>query len=162
CRRLILSTVLGWQQSKARTIAVSRHQTHTKFHVLFIFFMTDLSFADLNLSKPILQELADMSLEEPTPGPVQCIPPLLEQKAVVGQAQTGTGKTAAFGIPVVQQTDIDIQEVQTSIMCPTRELAIQVTGELIKIGKYLDGLHVVPVYGGQSISRQIKALKRGA
>src|SRR5699024_12144523 len=70
------------------------------------------------------------------------------------------GKTAAFGIPVVQQTDIDIQEVQTIIMCPTRELAIQVTGELIKIGKYLDGLHVVPVYGGQSISRQIKALKR--
>src|SRR5699024_5253201 len=81
---------------------------------------------------------------------------------LVGQAQTGTGKTAAFGIPVVQQTDISIPQVQTIIMCPTRELAIQVTGELIKIGKHLNGLHVVPIYGGQSISRQIKALKRGA
>src|SRR5699024_12591053 len=101
--------------------------------------MTDLSFADLNLSQPILQGLADMSFEEPTPVQVQCIPPLLEEKDVVGQAQTGTGKTAAFGIPVVQQTDIDIQEVQTIIMCPTRELAIQVTGELIKIGKYQIG-----------------------
>lgn len=124
--------------------------------------MTDSTFAELNLSQPILQGLADMGFEEPTPVQEKCIPALLQQKDVVGQAQTGTGKTAAFGIPVVQQTDIDIQEVQTIIMCPTRELAIQVTGELIKIGKHLDGLHVVPVYGGQSISRQIKALKRGA
>ncbi|SHF71819.1 ATP-dependent RNA helicase DeaD [Fodinibius roseus] len=124
--------------------------------------MTDLTFAELNLSQPILQALTDMGFEEPTPVQEKCIPPLLQQKDVVGQAQTGTGKTAAFGIPLVQQTDISIKEVQTIIMCPTRELAIQVTGELIKIGKHLDGLHVVPVYGGQSISRQIKALKRGA
>ncbi len=124
--------------------------------------MTDLTFAELNLSQPILQGLTDMGFEEPTPVQRQCIPPLLNQKDIVGQAQTGTGKTAAFGIPVVQQTDISVQEVQTIIMCPTRELAIQVTGELIKIGKHIDGLHVVPVYGGQSISRQIKALKRGA
>ncbi|SMO51659.1 DEAD/DEAH box helicase [Fodinibius sediminis] len=124
--------------------------------------MTDSTFAELNLSQPILQGLTDMGFEEPTPVQEQCIPPLLTQQDVVGQAQTGTGKTAAFGIPVVQQTDISIQQVQTIIMCPTRELAIQVTGELIKIGKHLNGLHVVPVYGGQSISRQIKALKRGA
>src|SRR5699024_12324854 len=95
--------------------------------------MTDLSFADLNLSKPILQGLADMRFEERTPVQVQCIPSLLEKKDVVGQAQTGTGKTAAFGMPVVQQTDIDIQEVQTIFMCPNRELALQVTAELIKI-----------------------------
>lgn len=124
--------------------------------------MTDLTFAELDLSQPILQALTDMGFEEPTPVQEKCIPPLLQQKDVVGQAQTGTGKTAAFGIPLVQQTDINLKEVQTIIMCPTRELAIQVTGELIKIGKHLDGLHVVPVYGGQSISRQIKALKRGA
>lgn len=124
--------------------------------------MTDLSFAELNLNQPILQGLKNMGFEEPTPVQTQCIPSLLNGEDVVGQAQTGTGKTAAFGIPVVQQTNIDVQEVQTIIMCPTRELAIQVTGELIKIGKHLDGLHVVPIYGGQSISRQIKALKRGA
>lgn len=124
--------------------------------------MTDSNFSQLNLAKPILRGLQEMGFEKPTPVQTKCIPPLLSQRDVVGQAQTGTGKTAAFGIPVVQQTDVSIPEVQTIIMCPTRELAIQVTGELIKIGKHLGGLHVVPVYGGQPISRQIKALKRGA
>jgi len=124
--------------------------------------MTDSNFSDLNICNPILQGLEDMGFEKPTPVQKKCIPALLEKKDVVGQAQTGTGKTAAFGIPVVQQTDVSIPEVQTIIMCPTRELAIQVTGELIKIGKHLGGLQVIPIYGGQSISRQIKALKRGA
>lgn len=124
--------------------------------------MTDSTFKDLNLTDNILQGIEQMGFETPTPVQKQCIPPLLDGKDVVGQAQTGTGKTAAFGIPIVQQTDVSIPEVQTIIMCPTRELAIQVTGELIKIGKHLSGLNVIPVYGGQSISRQIKALKRGA
>lgn len=124
--------------------------------------MTDLKFTDLNLSESILRGLENMGFENPTPVQAQCIPEVLKQKDIVGQAQTGTGKTAAFGIPVIQQTDISTACVQTIIMCPTRELAIQVTGELIKIGKYLNGLHVVPVYGGQPIKRQIKALKRGA
>ncbi|WP_138431622.1 DEAD/DEAH box helicase [Fodinibius saliphilus] len=124
--------------------------------------MTDSNFSDLNLAQPILKGLESMGFESPTPVQEKCIPALLEGKDVVGQAQTGTGKTAAFGIPVVQQTDVDIAKVQTIIMCPTRELAIQVTGELIKIGKHLGGLNVIPIYGGQSISRQIKALKRGA
>lgn len=124
--------------------------------------MTDLNFSELNINDPILKGLEQMGFENPTPVQEKCIPTLLEGNDVVGQAQTGTGKTAAFGIPVVQQTDVSVNEVQTIIMCPTRELAIQVTGELIKIGKHLDGLQVVPIYGGQSISRQIKALKRGA
>lgn len=124
--------------------------------------MTESNFSELNLSNAIAKGIQDMGFEQPTPIQEQCIPPLLNGKDMVGQAQTGTGKTAAFGIPVVQQTDIETSEVQTIIMCPTRELAIQVTGELIKIGKHMGGLHVVPIYGGQSISRQIKALKRGA
>ncbi|NIT56144.1 MAG: DEAD/DEAH box helicase [Aliifodinibius sp.] len=124
--------------------------------------MTDLDFNELNITDPILKGIEQMGFEKPTPVQVQCIPSLLEEKDVVGQAQTGTGKTAAFGIPVVQKTDLNIANVQTIIMCPTRELAIQVTGELIKIGKHLNGLNVIPIYGGQSISRQIKALKRGA
>lgn len=86
----------------------------------------------------------------------------MQNRDVVGQAQTGTGKTAAFGIPMIEQVDIQNKNVQMIVQCPTRELAIQVTGELIKIGQFMDGLHVVPVYGGQPISRQIKALKRGA
>ncbi len=130
--------------------------------IYFITFMTDSKFSELNLNDSILKGLEQMGFENPTPVQVQCIPPLLEGKDVVGQAQTGTGKTAAFGVPVVQHTDTSISEVQTIIMCPTRELAIQVTGELIKIGKHLNGLNVVPIYGGQPISRQIKALKRGA
>ncbi len=124
--------------------------------------MTDSTFTELNISNHILKGLEEMGFENPTPVQKQCIPTLLDGKDVVGQAQTGTGKTAAFGIPVVQQTDLEVRDVQTIIMCPTRELAIQVTGELIKIGKHIDGLQVVPIYGGQSISRQIKALKRGA
>ncbi|MGD8749108.1 MAG: DEAD/DEAH box helicase [Balneolaceae bacterium] len=121
-----------------------------------------MSFRELNIDESVLKGLEDMGFEHPTPVQQKCITPLLNEQDVVGQAQTGTGKTAAFGIPVVQKTDVSTDEVQTIIMCPTRELAIQVTGELIKIGKYLEGLHVIPIYGGQSISRQIKSLKRGA
>lgn len=124
--------------------------------------MTDLKFSDFNLSDQLLKGLQDMGFEEPTPIQEECIAPLLSGQDIVGQAQTGTGKTAAFGIPVVEQTDLSNKNVQTIIMCPTRELAIQVTGELIKIGKHFNGLHVIPIYGGQSISHQIKALKRGA
>jgi len=123
--------------------------------------MTDLSFKELNINQSILKGLQDMGFENPTPVQAQCIPALLNKQDVVGQAQTGTGKTAAFGIPVVQHTDINAANVQTIIMCPTRELAIQVTGELIKIGKHFKELQVTPIYGGQSIGRQIKALKRG-
>lgn len=124
--------------------------------------MTDSSFKQLDVNDSILKGLESMGFENPTPIQQKCIPLLLGGKDVVGQAQTGTGKTAAFGIPVVQQTDSSIPEVQTIIMCPTRELAIQVTGELISIGKHIGGIQVVPIYGGQPISRQIKALKRGA
>lgn len=131
------------------------------FHFI-IQFMTDSNFKSLKISGPILQAIQDMGFEDPTPVQKRTIPALLDKKDLVGQAQTGTGKTAAFGIPVVQHTDARLQEVQTIIMCPTRELAIQVTGELIKIAKYSGALNIVPVYGGQPISRQIKALKRGA
>jgi ATP-dependent RNA helicase DeaD len=124
--------------------------------------MTDMTFSELNLSTSILQGLDEMGFEAPSEIQAQCIPFLMSGRDVVGQAQTGTGKTAAFGIPVVEQVDPSVKEVQAVIMCPTRELAIQVTGELQKIGKYKKGLKAVPVYGGQPIGRQIKAIKRGA
>lgn len=124
--------------------------------------MSDSSFAGLHISSPILKAINDLGFEAPTPIQQQAIPPLLEGRDVVGQAQTGTGKTAAFGIPILERIDTSVHGVQALVMCPTRELAIQVTGELIKLGRHMDGLQVIPVYGGQPIGRQIKALKRGA
>lgn len=124
--------------------------------------MTTKTFSELNLSNTVLRALTDMGFEEPTSIQEECIPLILNGQDVVGQAQTGTGKTAAFGVPLIEMVDTQQQDIQSIILCPTRELAIQVTGELMKIGKFVDDLHVVPVYGGQPISRQFKALKRGA
>ncbi|MDX1618473.1 MAG: DEAD/DEAH box helicase, partial [Balneolaceae bacterium] len=123
---------------------------------------TSKQFNDLPIGKPVLRAVSEMGFEAPTAIQERCIPKILEGSDLVGQAQTGTGKTAAFGIPVVEQIDITNKNVQALIQCPTRELAIQVTGELMKLGKYTGGLNVVPVYGGQPIGRQLKALKRGA
>ncbi|MDX1636669.1 MAG: DEAD/DEAH box helicase [Balneolaceae bacterium] len=124
--------------------------------------MTNSTFTELQLSESLLRAIADMGFEEPTAIQEQCIPKILAGSDLVGQAQTGTGKTAAFGIPLVQKIDTNSNHVQALIQCPTRELAIQVTGELIKLAKFTNGLKVVPVYGGQSIGQQIKAIKRGA
>lgn len=103
-----------------------------------------------------------MGFEAPTPIQSSCIPKILAGNDVVGQAQTGTGKTAAFGIPALQIANRGSKTPSVLILCPTRELAIQVTGELIKLAKYTQGVFTVPVYGGQPISRQLKALKKGA
>ncbi|MDR8391419.1 DEAD/DEAH box helicase [Aliifodinibius sp. S!AR15-10] len=124
--------------------------------------MTDSTFKELQLSDEILRAITEMGFEAPTAIQEECIPKILNGTDLVGQAQTGTGKTAAFGIPMVEKIDTNSKNVQALIQCPTRELAIQVTGELIKLGKFVGGLKVVPVYGGQSIGQQIKAIKRGA
>lgn len=124
--------------------------------------MNSITFEQLGLSEPILKSLKLMGFEAPTGIQEQCIPHIIEGKDVVGQAQTGTGKTAAFGIPLLQTIDTKSNDIQALIQCPTRELAIQVTGELMKIGQYIPNLHVVPVYGGQPIGRQLASLKRGA
>lgn len=124
--------------------------------------MSQSTFDELQLSNELLRAITEMGFEEPTAIQEQCIPKILTGTDLVGQAQTGTGKTAAFGIPMVEMIDTSSKNVQALVQCPTRELAIQVTGELIKLGKFVGGLKVVPVYGGQSIGQQIKAIKRGA
>lgn len=121
-----------------------------------------MTFSQLGLSEPILKSLNEMGFEAPTSVQAECIPHILQGKDIVGQAQTGTGKTAAFGIPLLESIDTSNNSIQAVIQCPTRELAIQVTGELMKLGRYINGLHVVPVYGGQPITRQITSLRRGA
>jgi ATP-dependent RNA helicase DeaD len=103
----------------------------------------------------------DMGFEEATPIQIQSIPYMLEGKDVIGQAQTGTGKTAAFGIAALERIYPGNKGLQAVILCPTRELAIQVSEELKKLSKYKKGIEILPIYGGQPIDRQIRALRRG-
>ena len=123
--------------------------------------MEKLKFKDLDISNEILRAVEDMGFEEATPIQSLAIPHVLDGKDVTGQAQTGTGKTAAFGIPILEMVDPSERDLQSVILCPTRELAIQVAEELKKLSKYMKRVVVLPVYGGQPIERQIKALKKG-
>lgn len=124
--------------------------------------MDKLKFTELNLSPEILKSVADMGFEETTPIQSLAIPKMIEGVDLIGQAQTGTGKTAAFGIPILEKISPKEKKVQALIMCPTRELAIQVAEELKSLSKYKKGINIVPVYGGQPIVRQMAALHKGA
>jgi len=118
------------------------------------------SFADLGISPPILTALSDMGFEEPSPIQVQTIPHMLAGRDVIGQAQTGTGKTAAFAIPALQRLDAEGPRPQVLILTPTRELALQVAEEVARIGVNL-GAREAAIYGGQPIERQMRALRAG-
>lgn len=113
----------------------------------------------LGIDERILRAIQEMGFEKMSPIQEQAIPSLLNGKDIIGQAQTGTGKTAAFGIPVIQRIDPDNRNLQAVILCPTRELAIQASEEIRKLAKYMAGIKILPVYGGQDISRQIRGLK---
>lgn len=117
-------------------------------------------FEDLHIEQTILRAIEQLGFEEPSPIQASCIPHILDGNDLIGQAQTGTGKTAAFGIPLVQRVTSRAHHVQSIILTPTRELAIQVSGEIRRIAKY-KGTKVLPIYGGQSIGHQIRALKQG-
>ncbi|MBO8170937.1 MAG: DEAD/DEAH box helicase [Bacillaceae bacterium] len=117
------------------------------------------SFSDFNISKNILDAIHDMGFEEPSPIQKSSIPLILEGKDLIGQAQTGTGKTAAFGIPIVENVEAK-NRIQAIVLTPTRELAIQVSGEIRRIARHKK-IRTLPIYGGQSISHQIRALKQG-
>ncbi len=121
----------------------------------------DMCYENSGIDKRILRAVAEMGYENMTPIQKQAIPILMEGRDVIGQAQTGTGKTAAFGIPMLQRIDENDKSLQGIILCPTRELAIQAADELRKFSKYMHNVKMVPIYGGQDISRQIKALKGG-
>jgi len=124
--------------------------------------MEKLQFSELNCSKEILRAVEDMGFEEATPIQTMAIPVAFTGRDLVGQAQTGTGKTAAFTIPMLEKLDLSNKNVQALVLCPTRELAVQISEEVNRIGKYLRGLHVLPIYGGQDIERQIRGLRSGA
>ena len=116
-------------------------------------------FEDLQISEMTLRSLRKMGFEETTPIQEQTIPIGLTGKDIIGQAQTGTGKTAAYGIPLIEKVNIKNKNIQGLVIAPTRELAIQVSEELYKIG-YEKRVQVLAVFGGQDISRQIRALKK--
>ena len=123
--------------------------------------MEHLRFEDMNISNEICRAVLDMGFEEATPIQSQAIPVILEGKDIIGQSQTGTGKTAAFGIPLLERINPEDRRLQALILCPTRELAIHVSEEFRKLLKYKDNIRVLPIYGGQPIDRQIAALRKG-
>ncbi|MEN8134790.1 MAG: DEAD/DEAH box helicase [Thermodesulfobacteriota bacterium] len=120
------------------------------------------TFADLGINEDILKGLATLGFKEPTPVQAQAIPMMLERQVdLVSLAQTGTGKTAAFGVPLIQKTNPKNRQTQGLILCPTRELCVQVSKDLTDFARYVGGLKILAVYGGASIVPQINALRRG-
>jgi ATP-dependent RNA helicase DeaD len=120
------------------------------------------SFHDLDLIEPVLKVLDDVGYETPSPIQAKVIPHMLKGKDVLGQAQTGTGKTAAFALPILSRIDLKQKDPQTLVLAPTRELAIQVAEAFQRYAAHLKGFHVLPIYGGQDYSTQLRSLKRGA
>jgi len=120
-----------------------------------------VSFRDLALSEPVLRALADVGYESPSPIQAATIPVLLSGKDMLGQAQTGTGKTAAFALPALSRVDLSKHEPQVLVLVPTRELALQVSEAFLKYAAHIKGFHVLPIYGGQSYQPQLNALRRG-
>ena len=123
--------------------------------------MEAVRFDEFNLNPKILRGIQEMVFEETTPIQGKAIPVVMEGVDVIGQAQTGTGKTAAFGIPLLMKVDPHNKKTQAIVLCPTRELAIQVAEEIRNLSKYMHGVKILPVYGGQDIVKQIRSLKGG-
>ena len=122
---------------------------------------SSISFRDLALSEPVLRALTDVGYESPSPIQAATIPVLLSGADMLGQAQTGTGKTAAFALPALTRIDLSKHEPQVLVLVPTRELALQVAEAFLKYAAHLKGFHVLPIYGGQSYQPQLNALRRG-
>lgn len=118
-----------------------------------------MKFRELNLSEEIQRGIDELGFEEATPIQAQSIPYIMNGNDIIGQAQTGTGKTCAFGIPAVDMLEPDTETVQVLVLCPTRELAIQSAEEIKSVSKYKRGIRILPIYGGQPIERQIRALR---
>ena len=121
------------------------------------------NFKDLGIDNNLINSISELGFKNPTPVQSKAIPLVLNSKSdLIALAQTGTGKTAAFGLPSIQQVDLINKNIQTIVLCPTRELCIQISKDLISYSKFYKGIKIIPVYGGTSIENQIKSIKRGA
>ena len=121
----------------------------------------EVTFSSLNLSAPVLKAVNELGYEQPSAIQAQAIPLLLGDGNLLGTAQTGTGKTAAFALPLLSKLKTSQKKPQILVLAPTRELAIQVAEAFQTYARYMKGFHVLPVYGGQDISGQLRALRRG-
>ena len=123
--------------------------------------METVRFEEMGLSEEIQKAVRYMGFEEASPIQAKAIPAMISGIDLIGQAQTGTGKTAAFGIPILEKEDPKLKKLQAIVLCPTRELAIQVADEIRNLSRYMHGIKVLPIYGGQDIVKQIRSLKSG-
>lgn len=123
--------------------------------------MDTIPFAELGLPDPLVEAVLEMGFESPSQIQAETIPPALAGEDLIGLSQTGSGKTAAFALPMLAQIDVSLQEPQALIVCPTRELAVQVCEEVFRLGSKMKGLRSLPVYGGAPIDRQLKGLRKG-
>ena len=122
---------------------------------------TPLSFDDVDLSPAILETVREIGYESPSPLQAASIPHLLAGRDLLGQAQTGTGKTAAFALPILSRIDVSKRVPQALVLAPTRELAIQVAEAFQTYARHIEGFHILPVYGGQGMGQQLRQLARG-
>ncbi len=122
--------------------------------------MNEIKFSDLPLSEELLRAVSEMGFEEPTAIQAESIPHLIEGRDLLGQAQTGTGKTCAFGIPLIENIDTESGTIQHLILSPTRELAMQIADELNELARFKSGIRILSIYGGQPMDRQLMALKK--
>ena len=121
-----------------------------------------MTFKETGLCDDIIHATKDLGFEQPTPIQEQIIPLILaSKKDLISLAQTGTGKTAAFGLPLIQKSNLENQKIQSIILCPTRELCMQISSDIVKYSKYTRGFKSVAVYGGADIRAQINSLKAG-
>ena len=121
-----------------------------------------LSFSKFSIKKELLKSIKELGFDQPTSIQEKVIPHLKSSRQdLIASAQTGTGKTAAFGLPLLDLVDISNSDVQSLILCPTRELCIQISNDLVTYSKYMNGMKILPVYGGSKLDRQIKSLKKG-
>ena len=123
--------------------------------------METVRFEEMGLSEEIQKAVRYMGFEEASPIQAKAIPAMISGIDLIGQAQTGTGKTAAFGIPILEKVDPKLKKLQAIVLCPTRELAIQVADEIRNLSRYMHGIKVLPIYGGQDIVKKIRSLKSG-
>ncbi|MBT6863786.1 MAG: DEAD/DEAH box helicase, partial [Planktomarina temperata] len=120
-----------------------------------------MTFEELGLMPRLVEQLKEQGIVDPTPIQIQAIPHALAGRDVMGLAQTGTGKTAAFSLPIIHKLDTNAKNIQALILCPTRELCIQITKDIDSYTKYEKGIHIVSVYGGAPIDTQIRQLRKG-
>src|SRR5437868_14873248 len=119
-------------------------------------------FSELGISAELLKAIDKLGFEQASPIQAAAIPVLMSGKDVVGQSMTGSGKTVAFAVPAIEKVNAQLRATQVLILCPTRELAVQVSEEFQKLSAFKSGIHALPIYGGQSYERQFDGLKRGA